>query len=798
VARAADPGADHQATCITCATANGNSGGTDHEDSANGSPGDTDADPEDRDSRGVEGGDSGGNADDSCGNGDHGSNGNDNNNGDNGAPGGGDREPSEHASGNSGDGPGDSSSGDDDDDDDDGAGSTGALLHLAPLDHLVRDPAAPPETGANNGSIQAYMVTPIPQSRPKDARTTENSGNLQESTPGGWQENQTYVKSPLEGHFKVMALNCGGKVQPWTKAGTYNDQNRLHTMTKLSQEGAADIILAVGAHITGDETHPIQRFAQEEGCFAATAPTSKLMSRILEHAGSQHQRSDPAAGIIAVMSTAMKSRLRGYPVKAISGRLLHLTFGHGANPIDDAARTHVIACYGISGGSSSRASMAESLYQELDRILSNEDYRRRGDHFIVYADVNSISHGGDRSRGEIHNYDNHEHALWRVLQGKAHNLQDLMSMAYSIPPMTYIPQGDPTSRIDVLFASEAIATKAHAATSRQTGSLSATHLVLACSFADQAMASAAQEHTSEDALNSAVAIMATSGGRRWTLGAANSKGARHYREVAFTDPKIRRQLQDAYKRLHVSRELAPIHRQLSPKTHAQTPNGRSPTHPWTLIQNYLGEPVSEPVNANADFCAELMTIILQAEEMTHNHLKAAAATHLHKTLNSRNPHKPKPGLQRLALTVDELLRAHREGNTNETAIATLAQHYELSPYTGAPPEDLRNREDIEMWLKRVQQWANSNLASKGLHNNSSPTGHAYKSQPTGTGRPEGKNVRNHMAAAKKQVGGMIDGLDVGDGIITCKDALEEHIRSHQKTSPTIRTGCQQHSRESCS
>ena len=62
-----------------------------------------------------------------------------------------------------------------------------------------------------------------------------------------------------------MALNCGGKVQPWTNAGTYNDQNRLHTMAKLVQEGVADIILAVEAHITGEVAHSIQRFAQEEG-----------------------------------------------------------------------------------------------------------------------------------------------------------------------------------------------------------------------------------------------------------------------------------------------------------------------------------------------------------------------------------------------------------------------------------------------------------------------------------------------------------------------------------------------------
>ena len=328
----------------------------------------------------------------------------------------------------------------------------------------------------------------------------------------------------------------------------------------------------------------------------------------------------------------MQARLRGKPVRSISGRLLHLTFGHGANAVADDARTHVIACYGISGGSSTRASMAESLYQELDSLLSNEDYRCRGDHFIVYADVNSVSHGGHRSQGETHNYDNHEHALWKVLQADEHNLQDLMSVAYSLPPLTYTPKGVPTSRIDVLFASQSIAAKAHAATSSQTGCLSATHLVLACSFADQAMASAAQEHVSEDAVISAVAIIMTSGGRRWTLGATNSKGAKHYREEAFNDPEIRRRICHAYRRLRERKDYTRTYRQLSLKFQEQT-------QPWVLVQSYLGE--SATGNASAELCAELTSIMLEAEERTRNHLRAAAAaTHPHRIPNPRSPPKP--------------------------------------------------------------------------------------------------------------------------------------------------------------
>jgi hypothetical protein len=80
----------------------------------------------------------------------------------------------------------------------------------------------------------------------------------------------------------------------------------------------ADLILAVEGHITNDVAHSIVRFAQEKNCFATTAPTSMLMADMLDNTATTGRRTKPAAGIVAVMSNAMKSGLRGRPAKSVS------------------------------------------------------------------------------------------------------------------------------------------------------------------------------------------------------------------------------------------------------------------------------------------------------------------------------------------------------------------------------------------------------------------------------------------------------------------------------------------------
>lgn len=136
----------------------------------------------------------------------------------------------------------------------------------------------------------------------------------------------------------------------------------------------------------------------------------------------------------------------------------------------------------------------------------------------MYADANEVEHGDDRAVNETNSYDNCESALWRVLRDDAFQLQDLTSMAYTIPPMTYTPKGNPASRINLIFASKALADRACAGTASALGAMSATHLPLACSFQDDAMAGVPQDTSSDEAANSAVAIMMTSGGRCWRLG----------------------------------------------------------------------------------------------------------------------------------------------------------------------------------------------------------------------------------------------------------------------------------------
>jgi hypothetical protein len=126
-----------------------------------------------------------------------------------------------------------------------------------------------------------------------------------------------------------------------------------------------------------------------------------------------------------------------------------------------------------------RKSIAMALHEELEAILSNAEHASRGDHFAVYADVNAVKHGGDRATGETMSYDDDEHAPWRVLRSPTHGAQDMMAAAYAAAPMTHAQKNKPTFRIDLLFASGAIAANAHAAAASALGSLPATHLPLA-------------------------------------------------------------------------------------------------------------------------------------------------------------------------------------------------------------------------------------------------------------------------------------------------------------------------------
>ena len=142
--------------------------------------------------------------------------------------------------------------------------------------------------------------------------------------------------------------------------------------------------------------------------------------------------------------------------------------------------------------------MARSLAAELTEILAREEYS--DDNFMVYADINTVRNSADRASGATLTYDSADHALWRVLNDTQFGLKDAMMEAYDqMAPMTYVPGGIETSRIDVLYVSAALLPGIEAATAEVAGALSKTHLPLGCSFNDQRMKCTAQEKSTEPA-----------------------------------------------------------------------------------------------------------------------------------------------------------------------------------------------------------------------------------------------------------------------------------------------------------
>ena len=350
-----------------------------------------------------------------------------------------------------------------------------------------------------------------------DGATVATPGEvLRDVAPGGWLGNNSFKVSPLEGTNRIVATNLGAGVTPWTRGGKERRDSRLRPMTHLVTEDEADLVFGVEGHLKGSAAYDIASYAGQVGCYATSAPSSPMMAKALGEENARGQ-TDPAAGIVAVMSRAMHSRLRRTE-KSVSGRLLHLIFGDKASPAEDETPMHVIAAYGLSGQnkkSGARAQLARALAKGLEDILDNPEYD--GHKFIIYADTNAVYSKKDRTSGKFNQYDRAKTALWRVLVNAKYELVDVMNQAYDEnPPKTFAPKGIPKSRIDVMFASKSIAGNAKAATGAKLGVLSATHLPLACSFGDE-MEVPDQDRSVEATRDAAVVLMATAGGRKWNL-----------------------------------------------------------------------------------------------------------------------------------------------------------------------------------------------------------------------------------------------------------------------------------------
>ena len=363
---------------------------------------------------------------------------------------------------------------------------------------------------------------------------------LNEAVPRGWQANDSFKESPLEGGaLRTLMMNVGGNMTPWTKGGKFRTESRIGIMSRIILADEADLILAVEAHVAGSAAHDIAEYAGQSGCFATSAPTTGIAAATIGEGVKRGRRIDPAAGIVAVMSQGMKMRLRGNAERKTSGRLLHLTFGDGASEEEDKHPTHVVACYGLSAQSEksgARAQMAMALARDLREILERPEYK--GHHFLVYADTNSVQSAADRTSGKMLPYDKSQFALTKVLNDPEYGLVDLMVEAHgnSGPPKTYIKGLIPTSRIDMVFASRILAKQARTGTSSTLGELSATHLPLGCSFTGEEAKGVAQDETFKSTCKSAVAIMASVGGRKWNL---NKELTEMYKNEAFENDEIK-------------------------------------------------------------------------------------------------------------------------------------------------------------------------------------------------------------------------------------------------------------------
>ena len=346
---------------------------------------------------------------------------------------------------------------------------------------------------------------------------------------GTWVPTGNDFKDPLKNNsMRILAANAGGNLNPWAPSN-HSKENRLEDGALLISLKHCDMLLLSEGHINQDTADLIEEHANRRGLYRALiSPTSLLTAIAIDEFGDLHHK-DSAAGVAALLSPNLASRVRGPAQKLASGRVLHFTIGDGKTPALDICPTHVIVAYGVSGEggkSGARATMAKLVANEIDTILSNPTY---ADHcFMVYADANGVQNPADRTSGNWYGCDYAPYAIWRVLE--KHDLVDVMMEAYdNNPPMTYFTKhGTPTSRIDLAYVSKNMG-KTNAATADAPAGISATHAALGLSFENSTHRTPPQDFSTPQArdqhIDHAVAFMATSGGRRWS---PNDKTAKKY------------------------------------------------------------------------------------------------------------------------------------------------------------------------------------------------------------------------------------------------------------------------------
>jgi hypothetical protein len=204
----------------------------------------------------------------------------------------------------------------------------------------------------------------------------------------------------LPSYLRVIAANCGGKLNPWGDSGLTFSENRLDAAMELIRWKHADIVLLSEGHITQQIASNIEEHGRMYNYRAIVAPTSDNTARAIDEFGDTSKRT-PSAGVVALLSPELAKRVRGPAQKLASGRVLHFTLGDGESPAQDKQPTHVVVAYGLSGESSrsgARAALAKNVAKELTTILNNPAYQNH--RFLIYADANSVNSPRDRASGK--------------------------------------------------------------------------------------------------------------------------------------------------------------------------------------------------------------------------------------------------------------------------------------------------------------------------------------------------------------------------------------------------------------
>jgi exonuclease III len=224
--------------------------------------------------------------------------------------------------------------------------------------------------------------------------------------------------------INIMSCNIRGKATVYNQANQFISDNRPQHAVRIVTGGLADIVIMTEAKAGATTCATARDFARSKDCVAVTAPASQLSAMILEDIDPDLP-SDPAAGIIAVMSTRLAAAMRGRPTKLFAGRLMHLTFGDGATANEDSHRLHVIAVYGFAGlqtNTGPRANLALKLAHELLNLLEQLEDER----VVVVGDFNTVSSPADRLSGQMSGADVNCAALWKALENSLLGFQDIM------------------------------------------------------------------------------------------------------------------------------------------------------------------------------------------------------------------------------------------------------------------------------------------------------------------------------------------------------------------------------------